>query len=102
MPATVNGKVTSLVVFTPAGEPNQFHVQNILPAGFATGRTDLKLDGPHWTYSNKDVEGCVTTWSRSENYFTGADRIHFEQYQSADGKNWEKKAEGVESRDAAK
>ena len=98
----VNGKAVSLVVFTPTEKANQFHVQNVLPTGFATGRTDLTLDGPHWTYSSKDVDGAVTSWYRTENYFTGRDKIHFEQYKSSDGQHWDKNGEGDEVRDPVK
>lgn len=96
----LNGKPISLVVFTTTDDPKKFHVQNVLPTGFATGRTDLSVDGSHWTYLGKDTEDSKTTWYRTDNYFTGRDRIHFEQYRSSDGQHWEKQSEGDEARAA--
>jgi len=60
---------------------------------------NLTLDGEHWTYHNKETEGTVTKWYRTENYLTGHNKIHFEQYDSTDGQHWEKKGEGFEVRD---
>ena len=51
---TVNGKVGALVVFGPAETPGHYYTQNVLPAGWATGRGDLTIEGTHWTYLGHD------------------------------------------------
>jgi len=94
----VNGKPLALMVFVPTDKPNQFHTQPIFPNGQAVGRGDLTLDGPHWTFSSKDVEPGKTTWYRTENFFKGPNAIHFDQYESADGTTWTKTSEGDETR----
>jgi len=94
----VNGKSAALIVFTATEELGKFHTQAVLVNGFSTGRGDLTIAGDHWTYQSKDTEGDKTTYYRTENYFTGRDRIHFEQYRSTDGKTWEKQSEGDEVR----
>jgi hypothetical protein len=82
----VNGKPSALIVFVPAETPLSYHSTPILPDGHATGRGDLTISHNHWTFLGKDVEADKTTWYRTENYFTGRDKIHFEQYQSTDDK----------------
>ena len=95
---TVNGKVGALVVFLPAGTPGQYHTQNVLPEGWASGRGDLTIEGNHWTYLGKDEENGKTTWYRTTNEFTGNDRIHFESAQSDDNKTWRVTGSGDEVR----
>jgi len=97
----VNGKPTALLVFVPADAPLTYHTQTVLPDGYSTGRGDLTIAGDHWTFSGKDSEDGKTTWFRTENYFTGRDKIHFEQYESSDGKTWEMKNSGGEVRQPA-
>jgi len=94
----VNGKPMALIVFVPADAPLTYHTQPILPSGYAAGRGDLTISGDHWTFVGKDTEDGKTTWFRTENYFTGRDKIHFEQYESSDGKVWELKNSGDEVR----
>ena len=96
----VNGKPSALIIFTAADTPNTFHTQTVLPSGFAVGRGDLMVAGDHWTYRSKaqSVDGKSTTFYRTENLFTGRDRIHYEQYESADGNTWQKKMSGDEIR----
>ena len=94
----VNGKPMALIVFTATEVPGKFHTQVVLPDGFSTGRGDLTISDNHWTFLGKDVEKDKTTYFRTENYFTGRDKIHFEQYESTDNKTWVKKNEGDEVR----
>jgi hypothetical protein len=94
----VNGKSSALVIFVSASEAGKYYTQIVLPNGYSTGRGDLTLDGAHWTYFGKDVEKDKTTYFRTENYFTGRDAIHFEQFQSTDGTKWDKTNEGDETR----
>lgn len=95
----VNGKPAALVVFAPAGQPNHFYVQAVLPSGKAAGRTDLLLDGDHWTYRSTATDDAgKPIYYRTENLFTGPDRIHYEQYESADNQTWTRKSQGDESR----
>jgi hypothetical protein len=95
----VNGKSVALVVFTATDDPTKFHSQPVLPTGQATGRGDLTIIGDHWTFlgSGKDDSGKEIFY-RTKNLFTGQDKIHFEQYESSDNKNWVKKNEGDEVR----
>jgi hypothetical protein len=94
----VNGKVGALVVFVPTGAPGQYYTQNVLPAGQATGRGDLTIEGGHWTYLGHDDENGKTTWYRTTNEFTGNDRIHFESATSTDDKTWTVTMSGDEVR----
>jgi hypothetical protein len=96
----VNGKPSALIVFVPAVAPLTYYSQPILPDGHATGRGDLTISGDHWTFLGKDVEGDKTTWYRTENYFTGRDKIHFEQFESTDNKTWKLTNSGDEVRQA--
>ncbi|HEX4578131.1 MAG TPA: hypothetical protein VH117_12320 [Edaphobacter sp.] len=95
----VNGKPVVLLVFTATEDPTKFHSQPVLPDGHAVGRGDLTIVGDHWTFSGggKDDNGKETFY-RTENFFTGRDKIHFEQYESGDNKTWVKKNEGNEVR----
>jgi hypothetical protein len=95
----VNGKPVVLLVFTATEDPAKFHSQPVLPDGHAVGRGDLTIVGDHWTFSGggKDDNGKETFY-RTENFFTGRDKIHFEQYESGDNKTWVKKNEGNEVR----
>lgn len=96
----VNGKPMALIVFTATETAGSYHTQIVLPNGYSTGRADLKIDGSHWTYLGKSTsdDGKTTTWYRTENVFTGRDRIHFEQYESNDNTSWKKTNEGDETR----
>ena len=95
----VNGKSLALIVFTVAEGTGRFHSQPILPNGQAVGRGELTIAGDHWTFlgvgkgdDGKDI------YYRTENYFTGRDKIHFEQFESSDNKTWVKKNSGDEVR----
>lgn len=95
----VNGKSMALIVFTATEDATKFHSQPVLTSGQAAGRGDLTIVGDHWTFlgGGKDGSGKETFY-RTENFFTGRDKIHFEQYESSDNKTWVKKNEGDEVR----
>ena len=96
----VNGKTMALILFVAADQPGHFYTQPILPDGHAVGRGDLTIaheaKGDHWTFTSKDAEANRTTWYRTENYFPGPGKIHFEQFESIDGTNWVEKNSGDE------
>jgi hypothetical protein len=95
----LNGKPIALVVFTFTEDARHFHSQVVLPDGKAVGRSDLTIDGPHWTYSSSGTDkNDKPIYYRTENYFDGDDKIHFEQSESADQKTWVKKMQGDEVR----
>jgi hypothetical protein len=95
----VNSKPLALIVFTATDDPTKFNTQAVLPNGRAVGRSDLTLAGDHWTFSNTTTDDSgKETFYRTENFFTGRDKIHFEQYESVDNKTWVKKNEGDEVR----
>ena len=97
----VNGKSMALIIFTSAGEPGKFYTQAVLPTGKALGRSDLTITGDHWTYRSTGTDDTGKPVSyRIENTFTGRDKIHFEQYESADGQSWVMKNHGDEVRTA--
>ena len=93
---TINGKQGNLLVFVPAEKPGHFYTQNITPEGRATGRADLEISGDHWTYTNTWDEGGKTTYYRTTNVFTGKSKIHFEQEESNDGKDYKVTGSGDE------
>lgn len=95
---TVNGQLSALIVFVPKDKPGQFYTQSINPQGRATGRGDLEISGDHWTYTSNWDEGGKTIYYRTTNLFTGKNRIHFEQEESSDGKQWKVTGSGDEVR----
>lgn len=97
----VNGKSMALVVFTATADAGKFHSHVVLPDGRGVGRGDLTIAGDHWTFlsSSTDDNGRKTSY-RTENYFKGSDRIHFEQYESGDEKTWVLKNQGDDVRGA--
>jgi len=98
---TVNGKVGALIVFTPAETTGHYYTQAIMPDGKAGGRGELEIQGDRWTYPSKEEDGGKTKYYRTVNVFSGKDRIHFEQSESADGKTWTVNASGDEVRTAS-
>ena len=92
----VNGKPVALLIFTAGDGPGNLHSQVVLPSGNPAGkRSDLTIDGNHWTFLSKDANG--TTY-RIENYIRDHDHIRSEQYKSTDGTTWQKTGEGEEVR----
>ena len=67
--------------------------------GRAGGRDDLEIAGDHWTWSSRrqDQPGKITYY-RTTNVFVAKNRIHYEQAESADGKQWMAKDSGDEVR----
>jgi hypothetical protein len=95
----VNGKSLALIVFTPTDDPTKFHTQPVLQNGRAIGISDLTITGNHWTFlSNGTDANGNQIFYRTENFFTGRDKIHFEQYESVDNKTWVMKNQGDEVR----
>jgi hypothetical protein len=95
----VNGKSLALIVYTATDDPTKFHTQPVFPSGQAAGRGDLTIAEDHWTFLGSGTDdGGKQVFYRTENYFTGRDKIHFEQYESGDNKIWVKKNSGDEVR----
>jgi hypothetical protein len=95
---TVNGVAGGLLVVVPTNEAGKYHTQVIQPSGSATGLNDLSIDGDRWTFYSRWNQGDKVTYYRTINTFTGKNRIHFEQDESPDGKNWTTKNSGDEVR----
>jgi hypothetical protein len=95
---SVNGKVSGLLVFIPADQPGRYWTQTILPEGRATGRDSLEISGNRWTYTSSRQEGSKTTYYRTTHIFAGNNRIHFEQAESTDGKQWTVKNQGDQTK----
>jgi len=86
---TINGKPTSLLVYTDTGEEGRLNTRTIAPNGLAGGRGDLTIAGARWTYLDKPPATLAGNWSRVENLVKDRDHIRFEEYESADqGKTW--------------
>jgi hypothetical protein len=85
---TTEGRAGSLLVIIPAEHPGHYNTQTIMPDGRATGRDELEISGNQWTFRSRRQEGTKTTQYRTLYTFSGKDRIHFEQAQSNDGKQW--------------
>ena len=94
----VNGKPGALIVFIPADNAGRFFVQNVMPEGRATGRSDLQISGDEWTYSDRRDQDGKTTFYRTINKFSGKDRIHFESSESSDRNQWKVTMSGDEER----
>ena len=85
---TVNGKPSELLIFVAANKPGHYYTQSVNPEGRAGGRGDLEINGDQWTFSSTWDEGGKTTYYRTTNTFTGKDRIHFDQAESTNGKDY--------------
>ena len=95
----VNGKPVAMIVFTPGDSPNTFHTQIVLPDGHALGRGDLVMDGNHWTFGRKEAPADPKeTRYRTRTTSLDATKIHFDQYESADGTTWKLTNSGDEHR----
>ena len=95
---TVNGSVSALVVYIPTGQPGRFHNQAILASGRAGGLGELEISGDRWVYSNGQLEGGKTKHFRNINVFSGKNKIHYEQSESWDEKDWKVTGSGDEVR----
>ena len=97
---TVNGKLSSLIIFIPGDKPGHYYTQGVLPEGWATGRGQLEIAGDLWTYRSQATDDGKTTYYRTTNVFSGTDKIHFELSQSSDGEHWNVTKSGDEERKA--
>ena len=96
---TVNGTQGNLVVFIPTNTPGMYHAQNLTPEGRATGLANLEINGDHWVYTSTwEQGGGKTMYYKTNNVFSGKDRIHFEQLESTDNKEWKTTGGGDEVR----
>jgi hypothetical protein len=95
---SVNGTTGNLVVFIPTSTPGSYHTQNLTPEGRATGLAKLDIDGDRWTYFNTWNQGGKTIYYKTTNVFSGRNRIHFEQLESTDNKEWKTTGSGDEVR----
>ncbi len=95
---TVNGQLSALIIFISRDKPGQYYTQTVTPQGRATARGDLEISGDHWTYSSTWDDGGKTTYYKTTNLFTGKNRIHFEQQESSNGREWTVKNSGDEVR----
>ncbi len=93
---TVNGTPGELLIFVPTNKPGHYYTQTVMPEGRAGGRGDLEIAGDHWTYTSTWDEGGKTTYYRTTNVFTGKTRIHFEQAESSNNKDWKVTGSGDE------
>lgn len=87
---TVDGTPGALLIFIPiANQSGQYHTQNVNLDGRASGIGDLQISGDHWVYSSRwNQGGGKITYYRTTNVFSGKNRIHFEQAESPNGKDW--------------
>lgn len=98
---TVNGSVSALLVFVPSKTPGEYRTQSIMPDGRAGGRGDLSIRGNTWTYSsNWNQGGGRATFYKTINVFAGKERIHFEQQESTNNRDWKTTNSGEEVRTA--
>jgi len=95
---TVNNEPGGMIVFIPKGKTGHYYTQNITLEGRASSRGDLDIAGDRWTYSSTWDAGGVTTYYRTINIFSGKNRIHFEQSESKNGRDWTVKMSGDEQR----
>jgi hypothetical protein len=98
---SVNGAVSALLVFVPAGTAGQFHTQSVMPDGRGAGLGLLKIEGDKWIFLSNWNQGGRTTYYKTTNVFTGKTRIHFEQQESDDNKDWKTTGSGDEVRTSA-
>jgi hypothetical protein len=100
---SVNGGPSALLVFIPrTDKPGEYYTQNIRPEGRATSRGDLEIKGDTWTFlSNWDNSGR-TVYYRTVDTFVSKTRIHYEQAESSNGKDWTVTNSGEEIRTPAK
>ena len=84
----VNGEVGALLVIVPAGKTGHYYTQNVGLDGRATGRGEMQIDGDRSTYNTIWNQGGTSTYYKTIHTFTGGDRIHFEQLESKNNKDW--------------
>jgi hypothetical protein len=92
----VNRKPTQLLIVVPTGKPGHYYTQTVNPDGRAGGRGELEISGDQWIYTSTWDQGGKMTYYRTTKVFTGKDRIHFEQAESPDGKDYKVTGSGDE------
>jgi hypothetical protein len=95
---TVNDRHGGLLIFIPADSPGHYFTQTVMPDGRATGRDDLVISGDAWTFTSRRLDNGRAFYYRTVNTFAGRTRIHFEQAESTNGKDWTVKTTGDERR----
>ncbi len=95
---TVNGTPSELLIFLPAKTPGKYFTQSVNPEGRAGGRGNLEISGDKWIFSSTWDAGGRTVYYRTTNTFTGKDRIHFEQAESDNNRDWTVKMTGDDVR----
>jgi hypothetical protein len=98
---SVNGAVSALLVLVPASAPGQYHTQSVMPDGRGGGLGLLKIEGDKWTFFSNWNQGDRTIYYKTTHVFTGKTRIHFEQQESTDNKDWKTTGSGEEVRTSA-
>ncbi len=94
----VNGETGALLVFVPANQAGHYYTQNVRLDGRAGGRGNLEIQGDHWTYTSTWDQGGTSTYYKTVNVFTGRNKIHFEQLESKNNKDWKTANSGDEVR----
>lgn len=97
----VNGSPTMLLIFIPAKENGHYYTQSVMPDGRAAGRGNLEIDGDKWVFSSNWNQGGKTTFYRTLNTFSGKNRIHFEQQESSNNREWSTTGSGDDVRASA-
>lgn len=95
---TVNGKPSELLILVPAAEAGHYYTQTVNPDARAAGRGELQISGNQWIFTSTWDQGGRSTYYRTVNVFTGKDKIHFEQAESADRKEYKVTGSGDEVR----
>jgi hypothetical protein len=96
---SVNGTAVALWIATEAGAPGHYHTQSVRPDGIAGGRGDLEISGDRWVFTSVwNQGGGKLTYNRTTNIFTGKNKIHFEQAESTNNRDWTVKSSGEEVR----
>jgi hypothetical protein len=96
---SVNGTAVALWIVTAADTAGHYHTQSVRPDGIAGGRGDLEISGDRWVLTSVwNQGGGKLTYNRTTNIFTGKNKIHFEQAESTNNRNWTVKSSGDEVR----
>jgi hypothetical protein len=99
----VNGKNTALVVFLPVGplENGGYAYRNQalwMERSGAGSWGNLEIVGDRWVYSSEETDNGKKIYHRTNNVFSGNDKIHFEVQRSDDGVKWTTTMSGDEAR----
>ncbi len=96
---TVNGAVGGLLLVIPSNKEGLYNTQTVLPSGRATGTGELQIASNKWIFfSSWNQGGGKTIRYRTTYTFSGRDRLHFEQEESSDGKQWKRIGAGDQVR----